>query len=844
MRSKGPSLAAAVLLALGAAGPAGEDELAKALKSGDVKERLEAVKRIAEGTRPDAESLLLLALADRDGEVVERACEALGTKATKLSVHPLGEIAVKGPIRKLRLAAAAALGARVPEEAAKFVQAGLGAREDTIVAATAEALGEIRSPSSKEPLREALQSKSAYVRREVAQALGALGDGTILPDLEQVLREPELMARAGAVEGCARIGDTRALPSLLTTIQEPKLPDMVERRIVSAIRRILWKKKETDEARAGVRKVVDALRNEKEGIVAARICRVLGSLARSAPPAPPPVPAPGGTTAASGGDSGGPPAPASPDGGGAPAKPAEPAPPAKPRTGPAALEGEGPVSDPEPVVKALGEAGLGHKDAVARRAAAAALGRIGGDESLALLKTAAGADPDELVRFHALRGVKRWRTAKDESTFQLFTVVLRYDKSALVREEAAVGLGVKGLPGAFESLTAATKDAAWEVAVSAAVSLGKTRDPKALDGLVPLLASKDWRLRGAAAAGIGWAFRVEAIPILIPLLSDPEPSVARTAWEFLKRLVNKDVPLAQKEWEAYWADRGKGFVLVDREAEAREARKYGYAVNDRDVYENLDVVALRARSGGDTIQNLLTVLEIKHRLTQAASVKRDGLQPFGVFVANCTGEMIPEDHEHVQWFVHAGGALFASCWAIDKTIGTEFPLTMRRFQGFLGEVLSQAQAEELPTESDYLNGVFPSQVRPIYELWGAYLIEVLDPERLEVLVDSPETASKFKGCGNLAAWFGAGHGVVMGASNHFDRQTIGKLSKAWGVDVRNDGDRRAFAVDHFGYAWDRVRDLEQRGVFAKQSEAEKEITDQSAFRFLTNFVRRKRIVDL
>ena len=51
-------------------------------------------------------------------------------------------------------------------------------------------------------------------------------------------------------------------------------------------------------------------------------------------------------------------------------------------------------------------------------------------------------------------------------------------------------------------------------------------------------------------------------------------------------------------------------------------------------------------------------------------------------------------------------------------------------------------------------------------------------------------------------------------------------------------------MDHFGFSWERVRELDAKGVFAKQAEAEKEVTDLSAFRFLTNFVRRKRIIDL
>jgi HEAT repeat protein len=799
------------------------------------KERVEALNRLAADGGPGAEDALLAALEERDGEVLEAALAGLAKHATEKSLRPLAEFSIEPRPRRLRIAAAAALGARQAEPAAKLLVSALGAKSDVTAAAAAEALAEIRHPSAKDHLKAAMQAKSAYLRREAAQALGSFREEALLQDLEPFLKDPDPRTRAGAVEGAARIGSVRAIPLLLSEIQDPKLTDLIERRIAAAIRRILWAKRTTEEAEAGQRKVIDAFRNEKSGIVAARIARILGSLARWGPPG---AGGEGGRAVPTPAD--GAPAPEPPP---APEGPAAgPAPPAPVRAGPILLEGEGPVADPAPVVIALGEVGIRHKEAVCRRASAAALGRIGGEEALALLLPLVSADTDELVRFHALRAYRKWRTAKVEAAFQLFHNVLTYDKSPLVREEAAVALGVRGLEGAVDMLAKAAKDPSWEVAVASAVSLGKTRDARAVPALAALIPSKDWRIRGAAAAGLGWTRRVEAIPHLLPLLSDPDLSVARTAWEFLKRLADRNAPLKAKEWEAWWTEKGKGFSIEDREAALRDAKKYGYALADKDVYEDLDVVVLKSR--GDTIQNLLSVLDVKHRLTQSANVRKDGVQPFGVFVSNCTGEIQPDDHERVAWFVHAGGALFGSCWAIDKTIGQEFPSTIRKFPGAAGQVLDQVRAEELPTESEYLAGVFPGVVRPIYELYGAFLIEVLDPERVEVLTDSPDCASRWGGGGNLSAWFTAGHGVVMGASNHFDRQTMTKLQGAWGVSVRTEAERRNFAADHFGFSWERIRELDARGVFAKQAEAEKEVTDLSAFRFLTNFVRRKRIGDL
>src|SRR5689334_21210234 len=88
-----------LLLALASAGTGGgDDDLAKALESAEVKDRLEAVKTLAEGSRPDAEDLLLTATADKDWEVAIKACEALAKKATDKSVRPLAELCFQAPV--------------------------------------------------------------------------------------------------------------------------------------------------------------------------------------------------------------------------------------------------------------------------------------------------------------------------------------------------------------------------------------------------------------------------------------------------------------------------------------------------------------------------------------------------------------------------------------------------------------------------------------------------------------------------------------------------------------------------------------------------------------------------
>ena len=61
--------------------------------------------------------------------------------------------------------------------------------------------------------------------------------------------------------------------------------------------------------------------------------------------------------------------------------------------------------------------------------------------------------------------------------------------------------------------------------------------------------------------------------------------------------------------------------------------------------------------------------------------------------------------------------------------------------------------------------------------------------------------------------------------------------------LRTESDRMAFAMDHLGYEYKELRELRARGVFRKATDAEKETRDLSTFRFITTFVREKRLAD-
>jgi hypothetical protein len=336
--------------------------------------------------------------------------------------------------------------------------------------------------------------------------------------------------------------------------------------------------------------------------------------------------------------------------------------------------------------------------------------------------------------------------------------------------------------------------------------------------------------------GLCSSFQAAAIPAVIEALADAEPLVGRTAHGFLLRLSKgKDLPAEVQPWRDWWRDNEKRVRFLDPKELAAERERLGYSASPEEVYRGLDVLVLESR--GDHIQNILSELAIAHRLTTSSRVPEDGVDGAGVFVSNCTGEMEAADVARLEWFVSVGGYLFGSCWAVHETIERATPGRVRKLET-RDEVLDKVLATPWAAGSPYLEGVFLPDVRPIYSLFGAHLIEVLEPEAVEVLVDSPECAERWGG-GNLACWFSFGHGKVLDSVNHFDLQGLEEAT--W---LKTPEDRMAYAVDHMGTSFERIRATAKEKFWDSNTKASKEVRDLSVFKLVTNFVRLRRLEGL
>lgn len=782
-----------VLLLLALTVPAMAATPKKNLKSKDVQVRLKAVASIRAAPGEDAEELLLGALKDRDWEVVEDAAVALGEIGGEESVKPLLIQALAGPVRRIRFAAIDSLLEIDPDQAAARIAGRVGGKTALVALEALHRMGKrVGRDDLETSISRGLAEKQAVVRAAAASLVGAFDGRKRRELLGKLFRQPEVSVRAAVLDAIIDTPDEGDIPALLSELRNPEHCDVLTRRVLAAMVAVVETGDTKDAADRLGRRALLGSENAKDPKVAARFARLAGMLGET-PPAP------------------------------------------------ERELGTAPDDEPAPSSLVSGEIVgpalaniLKHPAPAARAAAAFALGRIATGESLDRAAELADKDADGTVRLHALRAVHRVRGIGHEAMRALAIRRLAEDTDPRVREFAAVTLGKRGLDEAVPALKAALADANWGVAVCAAVSLGKTECPAAREDLTELLTHRDWKLQAAGVVGLGRLRSVGAVPDVIAALGHKDSFVSGSALSFLKHMTVKDIRPTAKAWSDWWDTVKDRYTFPDLEKQARDAKKYGYASTYRGVYENLDVVVLQSR--GDSIEKLLDRLSIKHRLTRSGQVESAGLHPFAIFVANCTGEITPKDAERLAWFVRVGGYLFGSCWALSETIEQVYPGVVRKLPT-LTEVLDNVEAKRCPVDSPYLTGVFTGVTRPIYVLYGAHLIEVMDPERVEVLMDSPQCADRFLE-GNLACWFDAGHGVILDSVNHFDLQGLERA-----VGLKTADDRMGYAIDHMGMSYEEAREIAAKRIWSSRSKAAAEARDLSAFRFITNFVRHKRKVD-
>lgn len=645
----------------------GQDDPIKLLGAKDVASRLRAIALLEENGHPRAEELLLKEAQNRDWEIQQRAVEALGKRGSPKSVKVLAELAIESPLRAIRDAAARSIASLDRAAGVKALAPRLKGEE---ASKALDALALVGAPECEKAFRKAATGQEPALRAAAIRALGAMGLATEVAALEPLLADPDVVVQDAAAAGLALLPGAASRAALLKRLGAKDLTDVMERSIGFALRAHAGNEDEVAPA-------AEAFKSAAPGIAAARLARLLGTLAA----------------------------------------------------------GEKPRGDAATAAAALRDHGLASPAEEVRAASAAALGALLAKDSLTRLGEIVSGDASPRVRFHALRAAAAIGAAGAAD----LVVKALGDGDAAVREEAAVLAGGGKLRGAAAALRTALDDKEWTVMLAAAVSLGKLQDEAAVAPLAKALDDPAWQRRGAAAAGLGWSARKEALPRLIAALDDKDPVVQRTALDFLRRVTGEKLEGKRKAWLAWWEKNADKFRFVDRGAPAPSDD--GYDRGTRNVYEafkGLDVIVLA--EDRDQIQDLLKGLDIAHTMTSPGKVGISGIHPHVVFLVNCPGRIDGDDSERLSWLVRSGAHLMSSCWGLTNTVAKVFPgIVSARPQ--TTRPAGAVDARPAAPGSPRLENVFDRDTRPLYQLAGYQIVTVHDRERVEVLIDSPEAAS-------------------------------------------------------------------------------------------------------
>jgi HEAT repeat protein len=788
MHTHRAAAAAFAVALLAAAAQAGSDA-ARDLQSKDPVVRLAAVDAAVREGGKEAEALLVAALANDDWEVAERAAAGLATRGTPATAPKLVAVALTGPIRRVRLAAArsavkldadrtiALLGkAAAGEDAVRAFEA-LTAIGESGPNAPAAGIVDLGLDASRARPRAASRES---VRAAAAAALGTFGRAGRNERIARLIPDDDPAVACAALDAAAASPDIAVLGTLVDSLGRPGVHECVERRLRNAFRAAIAGRPRGSDAAAAARPLFDRLAAAPTPETARRIVGVLGALAA-----------------------------------------------------PSSSESETDADLVAAAVQTLTAAAT-HADAGVRAAAAAALGGSRSPAAAPALVRLAESDADAHVRLVAVAALADCAAPGDADALVAFIDRLR-DGDAQVREEAAVALGRENAPDAVAPLartvTAVLADPARAdvlVASAALVSLGRTRDPAALPALRAALHDPDWRLRASAAAGLGRLRLPAVVPDLLDALDDKSPSVRATALETLVDAAGRDGGTDAKSWRAWWKAHEKGFFFPDHAAALREARMYGWAETASGVWEDLDVILLRGASGDDA-HEVLDLNGISYRVCKPGQLAAAGVHP-GAVVVGFAGDVAGADVDALEWFVHSGGLLAAGAAPLERVLGRGSPGCLRSAGTGDGLVPVSPCAPASPL----LSGVFDGGVRPVRRVGPRSFVEVLDPDRVQVAIDSPPSAASF-GAADVACWLRCGHGVALELGGGID-----VMGREYFAGTTKADERAAIAVDRMGVGYIELRRMRERKVFENAERCAAEVADLSSFRFVTNFVRAKR----
>lgn len=176
-----------------------------------------------------------------------------------------------------------------------------------------------------------------------------------------------------------------------------------------------------------------------------------------------------------------------------------------------------------------------------------------------------------------------------------------------------------------------------------------------------------------------------------------------------------------------------------------------------------DVVVVRGQY--DRVQDVLRVMDIPHTMVNPEQVGTIDFSPSQVVFVNCPGTISRQGITKIRRFVEAGGFLVTTDWALKHVLEPAFPGLLRYNNRPTGDDV--VRIEILEGGHRFLEGLVSPGEDPQWWLEGSsYPIEILDREKVEVLITSKEMGKKY-GEAPIAITFNFGQGTVFHIVSHY-----------------------------------------------------------------------------
>ncbi|KKL44784.1 hypothetical protein LCGC14_2362230 [marine sediment metagenome] len=227
----------------------------------------------------------------------------------------------------------------------------------------------------------------------------------------------------------------------------------------------------------------------------------------------------------------------------------------------------------------------------------------------------------------------------------------------------------------------------------------------------------------------------------------------------------------------------------------------------------------------DKIELVLDLIKVPYISIQPHEFDQIELKPDQILIINCPGN-ISEGIEKVKVFVRRGGFLFTTDWALLNILEKLFPKFVKYNQRPTGDDCVSVQVVD--KSNKFLEGLFTDDANPIWWLESSsYPIEILDKEKVQVLVTSKEMQEKY-GEAPIVITFNYGDGgTILHMTSHYYLQRAELRTK------RHKMSAKKYAMAEMGLTASEAEEMDEELEGLSLGEAE---SAYSTTQFISNVI--------